>query len=160
MAASKSVYLAGPISGLTHDQSRYGWRARFVELLAGVKHIHCFSPMRAKGFLADLGVLSSDATTYPDNAIASPAGIVTRDYNDVKTCDAMVACFLESGGRPSLGTAVEYGYCWSHQKPIIAVGPPDDVNIRHAMLHRMAGYHVETLEEAVHIIVHLLTPGL
>lgn len=154
----RTVYLAGPITGLTHDEARYGWRRDFAALLPA--HIRASSPMRAKEFLADDGVLHSNAESYRSNPIATPEGITTRDYNDVRTCDAMVACYLESGNRPSLGTAVEFGYAWAHQKPIVVIGSPDDVNVQHLMLERMRGYLVDTLEEGAHIITHLLTPGL
>ena len=153
----KTVYLAGPITGLTHDQARYGWRQKFDYLMPA--HILCASPMRGKEFLQDHGILSS-GDDYPDHAMATSEGITTRDYNDVKTSDAMVTCYTESNNTPSLGTAVEYGYAWSHQVPIIAVGPADEVNIRHLMLKRMMAYRVDTIEEAAVIVTHLLTPGI
>jgi nucleoside 2-deoxyribosyltransferase len=154
----KTIYLAGPITGLTHDEARWGWRKEFASLMP--EHIHCASPMRGKGFLQDVGVLSNSGEGYPEHAMSTPSGVTTRDYNDVKNSNAMVACYLESENRPSLGTAAEFGYCWALQIPIIAVGPPDEVNIRHLMLSRMAGYRVDTLEEAAILATHLLTPGL
>jgi hypothetical protein len=115
--------------------------------------------MRGKEFLRDFGVLTS-GENYPDNAMCSPAGITTRDRFDVQNSDAMVACFLESGGRPSLGTAVEFGWADDAHIPIIMIGAMDDVNVKHTMLSRMAGYHVETLEEGANIAALLLTPGV
>ena len=158
----RTVYLAGPISGLTHDEARFGWRQELVKALAsaGLDHIFCYSPMRGKEFLATIGVLGSDDTEYPANAMATDAGITTRDYNDVKNCDMMVACFLESGGRPSLGTAMEYGFAHAHRKPVVAIGAEDDPNIRHAMLKRVAGYRLRSIPEALPVIAHLLTPGI
>jgi nucleoside 2-deoxyribosyltransferase len=153
---AKTVYLAGPITGLTHDAARYGWRTRLTALLPG--HIKTLSPMRGKDMLKDIGVLTS-GDDYPVSPLTSAAGITTRDANDVKTCDAMVACFLESSG-PSLGTAWEFGLAWAFQKPVIMVGKPDEVNMRHLILQRTAGYRVETLEEAAWVVSLLLTPGL
>jgi nucleoside 2-deoxyribosyltransferase len=153
----KMIYLAGPITGLTHDEARYGWRQEFKSMMP--EHIHCNSPMRGKGFLKDHGILSS-GHDYPDHAMATDAGITTRDYNDVRECHAMVACYLESDNRPSLGTAAEFGFCWALQKPVITIGPPDEINVRHLMLQRMTGYRVDTLEEAAVIVEHLLTPGI
>lgn len=161
MYPKRMIYLAGPITGLTHDEARFGWRQEFVELLEGmdVDHISCNSPMRGKGFLKDHGILSS-GHDCPDHAMATSEGVTTRDYNDVRECSAMVACYLESGDRPSLGTAAEFGYCWALQKPVITVGPEDEINVRHLMLKRMTGYRVDTLEEAALIAAQLLTPGL
>lgn len=157
----KTIYLAGPITGLTHDEARYGWRGQFSLQLdaSGLDHISCNSPMRGKEMLKGHGVLS-DGHDYPQNAMTSAAGITTRDFNDVKNCDLMVACYLESNDERSLGTAVEFGYAWAMQKPILVIGPEDDLNVRHLMLKRMAGYRVDTIEEAVHIAGLLLTPGL
>jgi nucleoside 2-deoxyribosyltransferase len=153
----RTIYLAGPITGLTHDEARYGWRQEFAQLMP--EHIFCSSPMRGKEFMKDHGILSS-GHDYPEHAMATAEGITTRDYNDVKNCDAMVACYLESGDRPSLGTAAEFGYCWALHKPIIVVGPAEEINVRHLMLKRMAGYRVDTLEEAADVVAHLLTPGI
>lgn len=156
-----SVYLAGPITGLTHDEARFGWRSEFKDMIdgMGLDHLTLSSPMRGKEFLKDHGILSS-GHDYPENAMATPEGITTRDYNDVRMCSAMVACYLESDGRPSLGTAAEFGYCWALHKPIITIGPADEINIRHLMLKRMTGYRVDTLEEGALILAHLLTPGI
>ncbi len=153
----KTIYLAGPITGLTHDEARYGWRSDFKSLMP--EHIYCNSPMRGKEFLKDVGVLTS-GHNYPKNALCSEAGITARDYNDVKNSDVMIACYLESNGMASLGTAVEHGFAHALQIPIITIGPADEINVRHIMLKRMAGYLVDTLEEAAHIAALLLTPGL
>jgi len=150
----RTVYLAGPIAGLTYQEARYGWRPRFKKLMPS--YIVCASPMRAKESLSDQGVLTSDSY---EGLLTSASAIVTRDFHDVRTCDAMVACFLE-GVRPSLGTAVEFGWAHAFDKPIIMVAHPDDPHYRHSMLRRMAGYHCRTLEEAAHVVYHLLTPEL
>ena len=157
MYPSKMVYLAGPITGLTHDEARYGWRQEFKSLMP--EHIHCNSPMRGKEMLKKFGVLTS-GNGYPDNAMTTPAGITTRDFNDVRTCDAMVACFLESEDRLSGGTFMEFGFAHALQIPIIGIGDTNDPNIHHLMAQRVAGWRVETLEEAAKIITLLLTPGI
>ncbi len=154
---TKTIYLAGPITGLTHDESRYGWRKEFASLMP--EHILCNSPMRGKEFLADFGVLTS-GDGYPENAMSSPSGVTTRDYNDVKTADAMIACFIESGGRLSGGTFMEYGFAYAHQIPIIGIGDPKDPNICHLMAQHVSGYQVQTLEEAAILVTKLLTPGI
>jgi len=55
---------------------------------------------------------------------------------------------------------MEYGFAWALQKPVIVVGRPDDPNVCHLMASRVAGYRVDTLEEAAILAVHLLTPGV
>lgn len=154
-----SVYLAGTITGLTHDEARYGWRLRFKGLMDPYDHIFCSSPMRGKEMLEDFGVLTS-GKGYPKHAMTTPRGIVTRDRNDVTMCSVMVACFLESKGILSGGTFIEFGWADLLSKPTVLVGPEDDPNIRHLMSQHLAGYRVDTLEEAAQIVGHLLTPGL
>ena len=154
-----TVYLAGTITGLTHDEARYGWRLRFNDLMHPYEHIFCSSPMRGKEMLADFGVLTS-GKGYPSDAITSPKGIITRDRNDVKLCSVMVACFLESNGKLSGGTFIEFGWADRYDKPTVIVGPEDDPNVQHLMSQALAGYRVDTLEEAAMIVGHLLTPGL
>lgn len=158
----KTVYLAGPITGLTHDEARYGWRQKFKGLLAdaGLDHIHCSSPMRGKEFLKNYGILGSDQSQFSDHVLSTAAGITTRDFNDVKTCDAMVACFLESNSVLSGGTFMEYGFAHAFQKPIVVIGDEKDPNVYHLMAERVRGYLVPTLEEAVIVVGHLLTPGI
>ena len=153
----KTVYLAGPITGLTHDEARYGWRQEFASLMP--EHIFCNSPMRGKEMLKDFGPLTS-GKDYPKNAMTTSAGITTRDLYDVRTSDAMVACFLESQGRLSGGTFMEYGSAFAWTVPILGIGSPDDPNLSHLMAQRVLGWRVDTLEEAAIIITHLLTPGI
>lgn len=160
---TKTVYLAGPITGLTYEEARDGWRKEFDSLMP--EHILCKSPMRGKEFLAKRGILASDPDpdTYPDNPMVTSSGIVTRDFFDVRTSDVMVACFLEANGIASLGTAVEFGLAYSVRTPIVMIADPDDMHAKHAkhvFLAEMAGYHVYTLEEGARIVEHLLTPSV
>ena len=97
---SKTVYLAGPITGLSYSKARNTWRHEIASLLP--EHIHPLSPMRNKDFLEDQTVLAGDPGMYPEHALATPSGICTRDRNDVRNCDAMVACFLGATDRVSI----------------------------------------------------------
>lgn len=172
----RKVYLAGPITGLSYGEARHGWREEFARLLPS--HIHPHSPMRAKDFLLDQNCLTGDPDMYPDHAIATASGIVTRDRNDIRReCDAMVACFL-GAAKASVGTCIEFGWADAFGIPIVMViesngmarvpktttdGLPGydlvDNPHHHAMLAELAGYRVDTIEEAAHIVTHLLTPG-
>ena len=157
----RTIYLAGPITGLTHDEARYGWRTDFANLLRDMDldHISCASPMRGKGFLKDHGVLSS-GNDYPQHVMSTAPAITSRDRNDVKTSNLVVACFLESKNKPSLGTAVEYGWADAFRVPVLTIGPRDEINVRHLMLEHLTGWHAATLEEAALVAVHILTPSL
>lgn len=170
---NKTVYTAGPITGLTHDEARHGWRQRFAELMPS--HIKTLSPMRGKDFLKNSGVLVGDPDMYPQHAMATAKGIMTRDGNDVATCDLMVGYFL-GAEKASVGTAIEFGLAHAYRKPVILVIEPngelyDYTNAKdgtvkkinphwHGMIQAIAGYIVPTIEEAAFIAAHLLTPGI
>lgn len=149
------VYLAGTISGLSYNAAAGGWRREFNRMIS--PEIKCYSPMRAKEFLADKGKLFG---AYEEHPLATESGIVARDRNDVMTCDVMVACFLESQGNFSLGTAIEFGWADAGQKPIIMVAREGDPHREHPMLRRLAGYIVDDLPSAVAITQHILLPGI
>ena len=175
----KTVYLAGPITGLTYGNARHGWRKEFALMLPS--HIIPLSPMRGKDALMGVEKMVGDPDMYPSNALCAPPGIIARDRNDVRNCDVVVACFLGAMDHPSLGTAVEFGWADAYRKPLVMV-VEDDPNLPtvdkdgisslvvnhgkernihlHAFLTEIAGYRTNNLEEAAQIVKCLLTPGV
>jgi nucleoside 2-deoxyribosyltransferase len=151
------IYLAGPITGLSYGEARHGWREYFPTLLP--PHIHCSSPMRGKDHLAGIEVIAGRNDAYKGNPMTSGKGITTRDRNDVRTCDLMVANFL---GAPagSLGTAIEFGWADAWRKPIITVMEPEGNPHDHLMITEIGGYIVHTLEHAARLATLILTPGV
>lgn len=124
--AKKMLYLAGPITGCTYNDARYGWRKTFADALQtrmaerGTNHLECFSPMREKEFLEKEQCIDGSADYESLHGFGTPQGILTRDHNDVRTCDAMIACFL-GATKVSIGTCVEFGFAHSYRKPLIMV---------------------------------------
>jgi nucleoside 2-deoxyribosyltransferase len=151
------VYLAGPITGLSYQDATYGWRAEMKSLLDEYD-IDAYSPMRCKEFLAHSHDLKGDPKMYP-NPLGSQKGIITRDRNDVKTCDAMVACFL-GAPKVSIGTCVEFGLADAFRKPVVLVMERDGNPHDHAFIDGLAGYRVDTVEEAAYIVATILKPGV
>jgi nucleoside 2-deoxyribosyltransferase len=115
--------------------------------------------MRGKNHLAGLKNIGAKEEDYPYDPISTASAIVSRDRNDVQTCDAMVANFL-GATKASLGTAIEFGWADANNKPIIMVMGPDDKFHDHLMLTQLAGYLVPDLESCATILTHLLTPGV
>ena len=149
----KKIYTGGPISGLTYAESALGWREALKELLP---EFDLYSPMRAKDFLADAGILQG---SYENNPMSSTNGILGRDRNDVRTCDLMIANFLEDQGNYSLGTAMEFGWADAWRKPVIMVAEEGNPHRNHPMLSGASVYIVETLEEAAYLARVLLLPA-
>lgn len=161
--SAKSVYLAGPITGLSYGEAKNGWRAEFAKLLAArAPHIECYSPMRSKEFLSDQQNLECRGVDLDkiEHALSRPLGILTRDGNDVAQRDAVVACFL-GAQRVSIGTVWEIGFASAQhpRKPIIVVMEKDNIH-DHVFITHSSGYVVETLDEAALITGSLLTPGV
>jgi len=171
----KTVYLAGPITGLTYQDARFGWRQEFAGYLP--PHIHPMSPIRFKDYLSGEESLAGDPDMYPAHLLSRPKGIVCRDHNDLRTADAMVACFL-GANKASIGTCIEFGWAHAYDIPLVMViedegkiAQPDLVHPRelqtmvdnphwHAMLTEIAGYVTPSLEEAAKVVEYLLTPGI
>lgn len=170
--AEKRVYLAGPITGLSYQDSRHGWRADFqivLDQLGGCEHIKLCSPMRAKDHLSELTKISGKGDAY-DNFMSSGRGVVCRDRNDVKTADAVVFNFL-GADKASVGSCIEIGWADAWQKPTVLVMEDnglavDDGNIMvpnphdHLMVDEICGYRVCDLTQAAFAVKWLLTSGL
>lgn len=173
--SKKKIYLCGPITGLTYDAARLGWRREFRDLLVAGAHslsIEAFSPMRSKDFLEGEKNLSGDPKMYA-HVMATTAGIITRDRFDVQSCDLMVANLL-GAERVSIGSMVEYGWADAFRKPIITIIEPEGrsyipdegtvvgvVNPHwHAFVTGLSGYIVHTVEDAVDVAASVLTGGV
>lgn len=87
----KKVYLAGPITG-TNFKECTNWRQEVQEALCDYS-IQGFSPMRGKAYLSKEEKIQD---SYSDYTMSSITGINVRDYNDCRTCDAMLVNLLGS----------------------------------------------------------------
>lgn len=152
----KTVYLAGPISGLSYADARQGWREAFAAMLP--PHIFAVSPMRGKDFLKGRRKIKGVSGAYDMHPLATDRGIVTRDENDVRQCDAMVVNFLGADS-VSIGTCCEIGMARILRKPVVLIMEPKNVH-NHPFITEFSGYQADTLEDAAHIIGLLLTPGV
>jgi nucleoside 2-deoxyribosyltransferase len=152
------VYLAGPITGLTYDDGQ-DWRA-YAQTWLDAEGIDGFSPLRAKQYLREIGVLDSAGT--PDsayiglNAMSEPKGIMTRDRFDCTGRDLVLVNFV-GAERVSIGTCIELGWADGARVPIVIAMEDDNVH-RHAMVNESAGFIVPTLEEALVIAKAVLLP--
>lgn len=141
---SKTIYLAGPITGLNYDDARNGWRKTFANILKAreANHIHCFSPMREKEFLEKDQCIEGTADYESLHGFGTPQGILTRDHNDVHNCDVMVANFT-GAKKVSIGTCVEFGFAHSYRKPaIIIMEPATTITTERTVVREIVPAHV------------------
>lgn len=154
---SKSIYLAGPITGLNHANS-VNWRNRFISLL-GIERVECFSPMRGKDYLAKRNVIEH---SYPDSILSCQRAIMTRDRNDCTRCSLIVMNLLKEsmadGFKPSLGTIMELAWADLARIPVIAIMDKEGSPYNHPMVLEAIGFRVETLEQAANTASIILFP--
>lgn len=150
-----TVYLAGGIAGLSGSEAT-DWRIYATEELA-LCDIVTRNPMRAKTVLSEQSLISSNFNDYADNGIFfTSRAIMTRDFNDVKQCDALLVNLL-GALKPSLGTIMELAWAFALQKPAVVViekeGNPHD---NHPMIHEAIGFRVSTLEAGINAVSVIL----
>lgn len=146
-----TVYLAGPITGLSYDEGQ-DWRTYVVGELR--PYITAFSPLRCKDYLRERGLM--DAMGYEDKALSSPKGITTRDRWDCQRCDLVLANVV-GAKTVSIGTVMEIAWADSVRTPIVLACEEGNPHV-HAMLTHAAGFVVPTLEEALEIVQAVLLP--
>ena len=157
----KRVYLAGPITGLSYDETM-DWR-EYAKVELDKYGIDGFSPMRAKAFLskeksvADSYEQSKIAVTTEQKALSSDIGITTRDRMDVMVSDLVLVNLLEAK-TVSIGTMIELGWADMNRTPVVLV-MEDSGNIHeHGILRAISGLRVNTLEAGLTLIKATLLP--
>jgi hypothetical protein len=140
----KTVYLFGPITGLSFDGAQ-DWRKWMREQLLPYG-IDAFSPLRGKEFLASLGTLSGHGRDYADlNVLASPSAILARDKFDVLRADMLVGNFI-GADRVSIGSMFEQAWAHAKHTPIaVAIEPAGNVH-DHLFFNETVGFRTASLE--------------
>lgn len=151
------VYLAGAIAGMSFDGAT-DWRIE-ARLQLSYRNIETLNPMRAKDALGakNDGRISTNYHDYETNgAFFTSRGIMTRDFNDVRRCDALLVNLLGLE-KPSLGTIMELGWAFALQKPaIVAIEARGNPHDNHPMIHEAMPFRVQTLDEAIDSVAILL----
>jgi len=151
------VYLAGAIAGRSFDDAT-DWRVQARALLSD-RGIETLDPMRAKDALGSRrgGQISKDFTDYDGlGAFFTSRGIMTRDFNDVKRCDALLVNLLDLNERSS-GTIMELAWAFALQKPaVVAIEPIGNPHDKHPMIHEAMPFRVATIEEAIDSVAIIL----
>jgi nucleoside 2-deoxyribosyltransferase len=114
------VYLAGPITALSYaDSTCWRLQAAMALRLAGIDTL---DPLRGKTFLAhkEAGEIEKAAAMEG----LTPRQIVTRDLNDIRACDLLLANLsdVKKNGSVMMGTPMEMFFA-AHDlgKPVVAI---------------------------------------
>ena len=149
------VYLAGGIAGLSGADAT-DWRWTATRLLEN-RGVESLNPMRAKAILSEQSRISTNFNDYAANgAFFTSRGIMCRDFNDVKRCDALLVNLLALE-KPSLGTIMELAWAYALQKPaVVAIEKSGNPHDNHPMIHEAMPFRVETLDEAIDAVAVIL----
>lgn len=155
MSTLPTVYLAGPITGLTYGESN-DWRLYAAKKLAaiGIKGV---SPLRAKEYLESLGKLSGHGAEYSHLGVfSSPQAVLTRDYGDVAMTDGTIVNLL--GAKVvSVGTVAEIAWAWQLRKRLVVAIEPEGNPHNHMFITEMIRpFRVETLDGAIDVMKAIL----
>jgi nucleoside 2-deoxyribosyltransferase len=154
----KSVYLAGPISGLTYEEAS-GWRDLVCDSLTphGIK---CLSPLRAAIHLRDHKGLLTDCEIVPGlecvvKAMSTPMGVVTRDRFDATHCSVLFLNLLGSK-KVSIGSMVEVGWANANNIPIVLIIEPEGNPHEHAFVTECCQFRTTSIWDGVQIVKAIL----
>jgi nucleoside 2-deoxyribosyltransferase len=134
------IYLAGPISGLTWEES-HGWREIMEDLFFG----DTLNPLleQDKAELSD-----QEKSTFSDGKSLGQVAdmFYARDTHWVRQCDIVLANFTNVPKTASTGTAFEVGMALALNKLIVVVGPEENVPL---FVWKSADVRFEDLEGAI-----------
>lgn len=149
----KTVYLSGPISGLTLAQAR-SWRDVAIDQLDSVG-IRGVDPTRCENALKSIGEISAHGRDYADlNPLSRPRAVLVRDHRDAVSCDVLLANFLDAT-KASLGTAMEIAWAYHLHIPIVVALRQDDPWHDHMMITGAALHVTHDLDDALDVTVAL-----
>jgi nucleoside 2-deoxyribosyltransferase len=138
------IYLAGPITGYSYEQT-VGWRNDVTKALGD--DFLCFSPMRHKEHLQNE---TSIKDTHDEHIMSTQRSIFGRDMYDVQRSDALFVNLL-GATRVSIGTIMELTLAWYLRHPVIICMEDDNVN-QHAMVRESTPWVVRSVEEGISVL--------
>ena len=151
-AAERTVYLAGPITGLSFAGAN-DWRTEVQRRLK--PPVVGLSPLRCKQYLSSVQS-RLESLGYHGHPLSTPQGITARDRFDCQRADVVLFNFL-GAERVSVGTCIEIGWADAARRPMVAVMESGNLH-DHAIVRAAVPFIVGSLDEAVDLIHAILIP--
>ena len=151
----KTVYLAGPITGLSYAGAT-DWRKYAVHALAqaGIKGL---SPMRGKEYLSHLASISGTGEEYAHlGVLSTQRAITTRDRWDCTRADVVLVNLL-GAKTVSIGTIMEIAWANLARVPVVCAVEPDGGVHSHMMVWECIDFRVPTLDVALDTVKAILS---
>jgi nucleoside 2-deoxyribosyltransferase len=147
------VYLAGPITGLSYDDSTE-WRQHFIDNIPD--GVAALSPLRGKKYL--LKDEKSINHSYEDSLLATQRAIYARDRFDCTRADVVVANLLDAT-KVSIGTVMEIAWAADNNIPVVLI-MEDSGNVHdHPMIREACAFRTNNVDDAIHVTYTLLMPS-
>lgn len=156
MAIHPTVYLSGPIFGLTFDQAN-DWRT-FAEKYLQLVGIGVSNPLRFRKSLKGLGKLVADYTHINPTSFTHEA-TMERDHYDCLSCDAILV-YLLGAKEVSKGTVFELAWGHAYRKPVILVMEPEGNPNDHPFVREVSKFQTTTLPDGIRTVAQILKPHL
>jgi hypothetical protein len=122
-----TVYLAGPIGGLTWDEAT-GWRNQAESLLIPFETRSPLRDMDGMSLKDHCFVTDGERESNKENYVEFPFyKLFQRDYMDVHTCDAMLINMI-GAKRQSVGTICEIAWGYRRGMPMFVAMEPGNLN--------------------------------
>jgi nucleoside 2-deoxyribosyltransferase len=146
-----TVYLAGPISGLSYDEASNRIKRVRYELERDLGNVLVLHPLTAKGYLRNELNLAPNGYKYPPS---TDHAIVERDMWMVKQAD-IVLCNLCGAKTISIGSVAELA--WAHMlgKHTVVAMEPENLH-QHAFVLQMADVVFPQEKEAIQYCQNLI----
>lgn len=142
----REVYLCGPITGSSETEVN-NWR-ELVYANLNAEGIKTISPTRVNEVIFKR--TNDDDSLKDTKLISDLKSIVTRDrFDTTKRADMLIVNLL-GAEKVSIGSMIELGWADSHRVPVIVVMEQDNIH-NHAFVREIAGWIVDSVEEAVEI---------
>jgi nucleoside 2-deoxyribosyltransferase len=147
MAEKASIYLAGPMSGLTWRQA-LAWR-KVVEAELSSRW-RLINPVRAQvpeERMDDIIPCPTQKNRKKVDLWVTATGVTAQDEFFIDQSDWILAHFL-GAEIVSIGTVWEMGYGWANNKKIITVLEPESIH-DHGFVRRRSHVFTPSLDEAI-----------
>ena len=143
---SQTVYLCGPISGLTAAATT-AWRHAARHALEPHGY-HVLDPMRGHDSRRAEEALRADGINWP----YGPKAVFKRDKHDVLRSDILFVNLL-GATRISAFSMMELAWAEDHNKFVLTVMEADGANVHeHLCVREASSLIVPTVDEAIHYL--------
>ncbi len=149
---SNSIYLAGPITGLSYEECTK-WREEVAQALAPYD-VRCMSPMRGKRYLdkgdQTIGDIPRRDVHKVGRGMSTQDAIVARDRRDVIEADLLFVNLL-GAKEVSSGTVIELGWADMCRTPTLVLMEPEGNIHDRALVRGVTNFRGYSVEEGINI---------